>query len=64
MSILIIRKGRYSINIVHGVTILVLCILSNHGLHLAKFRENIVNGFRVMERTPFQYYLLQSGIIP
>ena len=55
MSILIIRKRHYSINIVHGVTILVLCILSNHGLHLTKFRENIVNDFRVMERTPFQY---------
>ena len=31
---------------------------------LPKFLENILNGLRVMNRTPFQYLVLQSGIIP
>ena len=29
-----------------------------------KFSENILVGFRVLERTQFLYYLFQRGIIP
>ena len=34
ISILNITKGNNSAKIVHGNTVLVLCILFNHGLHL------------------------------
>ena len=34
ISILIITMGHNSIDLVHGVTVLVLCISSDHGLHL------------------------------
>ena len=34
ISILIITKGTNSVNIACGVTVLVLCILPDHGQHL------------------------------
>ena len=58
ISILIITKGHNSLNIAYGVTFLVHRTLSNHGLHLYHFFENILNDLRFMERTRFQYLLL------
>ena len=34
ISILFITKGRNSVNIARGITVLVLCTSSDHGLHL------------------------------
>ena len=48
ISILIITKGRNSVNIN-------LCTSSSYGLHLYQVPGNILNGFRDMERTRFQY---------
>ena len=49
ISILIITKGHNSINIAHGVTVLIFLTLSDR-----KFGENILNGLRVMEQTRSQ----------
>ena len=56
LLILFITKGHNSLNIIHGVNVLF------YGHHLImiyiciKFHENILKGFRVMERTQFQCY--------
>ena len=47
--------GYDSLNVVHGVTVLVLCISSDHGLYLYQVSKKILNGFGVMERAQFQY---------
>ena len=54
LLILFITKGHNSLNIIHRVKVL----FSAHHLIMVrtKFRENILNGFRVMERTQFQCY--------
>ena len=53
--ILFIIKGYDSLNISHGIKVL----FSAHPLIMVyictKIRKNILNGFRVMERTQFQY---------
>ena len=53
---LFILKGHNSLNIIHGVIV----SFSAHHLIVVficiNFRENIMNGFRVMERTQFQCY--------
>ena len=41
ISIFIITKENNIVQIVHGVTFLVLCISSNHGLHLYQFSQNV-----------------------
>ena len=56
ISILIITMGHNSVILVQGVTVLVLCISSDHGLYLYQVSQNILNGFRVMERAQFQFY--------
>ena len=54
LSILFITKGHNSLNIIHRVK----GLFSAHHLIMiyicAKFRDNILNSFRVMERTQFQ----------
>ena len=52
--ILFTAKGHNSLNIIHGVEVL----FSAHHLIMvcSKFREKILNDFRVMERTQFQCY--------
>ena len=62
ISVLIITMGRKSLKIVSRITVLVLCTLSNHGLHL--YQISLKCGFRVMEGIQFQQLLLQRGIIP
>ena len=56
LLILFITKEHSSLNIIHGVKVL----FSAHHLIMiyicTKFRENILNGFRVLERTRFQCY--------
>ena len=53
---IISHKGHNSLNIIHGVKVL----FSAHHLIMVyictKFRENILNGFRVSEHTQFQRY--------
>ena len=44
VSILII-KGHNSIKTVHGVTVLVLCTSSNHGLHLYQILQKYLEQF-------------------
>ena len=46
-----ISKGNNSAKNVGGVTVVNLCTLSDHALHYAKFREIILNGIKVIERT-------------
>ena len=57
-----ISKGHYSVKSVGGVTFLVLCtssrfFFSAHRLMMVyictKFRENILDGMKVIERTRF-----------
>ena len=59
LLILIITKGHNSLTIIHGVKVL----FSAHHLIMVyictKFRENILNGFRVMERT--QFHVITKG---
>ena len=51
ISKLIITKKHNSVNIARGITVLVLCTSSDHGLHFTKLGENILNGLRGMGRT-------------
>ena len=55
ISILIITKETNSVNIAHRVIAFVPCTSSDHGLYLYQVSCNILNGFRAMERTRFQY---------
>ena len=58
ISILIIIKGHYSVNLVHGVTILVFCNCLIMAFICTNFEKNILNGFRVIKRTQFKYFLI------
>ena len=60
ISILIITKGHNSMNIVHGVTVLVLFTTSNHCLHFTKCLENIFLRYGAGSIL----ILLQRSIIP
>ena len=44
--ILIITIGNNSINLVHGVTVLALCISSDHGFHLYQVSCNYLDWFQ------------------
>ena len=46
ISILIITKGHNSVNIIHVVTVLVLCTLPSHGLHLHPFSRKYLERFK------------------
>ena len=59
-----ITKRHNSVNTACGVTVLIFCTSSDHGLDFTKFCKNILNALRFMERTRFQYLLLQGCIIP
>ena len=59
-----IKKGNNSANNVSGVTSFNLCKMAGHALHCTKFREIILKGIKVIERTRFLYGKLQRGIIP
>ena len=59
-----IKKGNNSANNVSGVTSFNLCKMAGHVLHCTKFREIILKGIKVIERTRFLYGKLQRGIIP
>ena len=56
LLILYITKGHNSLNITHGVNVL----FSAHHLIMVyictKYRENILNGFRVIDRIQFHCY--------
>ena len=54
-SILVISKGHNSVNIARRVIILLSIYRLIMVYILTKFRYNILNRFRVMERTRFQY---------
>ena len=51
-------KVAFSLKIVSGVTVLVLCTLSNYDLHLYQVSRNILNGFRVIEQTEFSLLII------
>ena len=59
-----IKKGNKSANNVSGVTSFNICKMAGHALHCSKFREIILKGIKVIERTRFLYEKLQRGIIP
>ena len=46
LSILIFTRRHNSITIVHGVTLLVLCISSDHGLHLYQVSRKYLDQFQ------------------
>ena len=48
-----IKQGNNSANNVRGVTSFNLCKMAGHALHCTKFREIILNGIKVIERTRF-----------
>ena len=50
-----IKKGNNSANNVNGVTSFNLCKMAGHALHCNKFREIILKGIKVIERTRFLY---------
>ena len=50
-----IKKGYNSANNVSGVTSFNLCKMAGHALHCTKFREIILDGIKVIERTQFLY---------
>ena len=52
ISLLISTKWHDSINIAPGVTVLILCTSSDHGLYLYQV-PNISNGLRALEWTRF-----------
>ena len=56
ISIMVNKKGHHSVSTVHirGVTVIVLCTSSNHGLHLYQVLQNYI-ALSDMERTRFQY---------
>ena len=45
----VITKEHTSVKIVHGVTFLVLCILSNHGLHMCPVQHKYIEWFQSYE---------------
>ena len=59
-----IKKGNNSANNVSGVTTFNLCKMAGHALYCTKFCEIISNGIKVIQQTPFLYWILQRGIIP
>ena len=61
ISLLNFLKGHNSIKIAGRVTFLVRCTLSD-GASYFKFRENILKGFRVIERTRFPHKCFQRAI--
>ena len=46
ISILIITVRHNSVNLVHGVSVLVLCISSDHGLHLYQVSQKYLELFQ------------------
>ena len=50
-----IKKGNNSAKNISGVTSFNLCKMAGHSLHCTKFREIILNGIKVIERTRFLY---------
>ena len=44
-SILIVTNGHNSVNIAHGVIVLVFCISSDHGLHLYQVSRKYLERF-------------------
>ena len=50
-----IKKGNNSAKNVSGVTSFNPCKMAGHALHCTKFREIILNGSKVIERTLFLY---------
>ena len=50
-----IKKENNSANNVSGVTSFKLCKMAGHALNCTKFREIILNGIKVIERTQFLY---------
>ena len=50
-----IKKGGNSANNVSVVTSFNLYKMAGHALHCTKFREIILNGIKVIERTRFLY---------
>ena len=54
-SLLKITKGNNSAKNVGVVTVVKLCTSSGHAFVCAKFREIILNGIKVIERTQFLY---------
>ena len=56
LLILFIAKGYNSLTIIHGVKVVFSACYPIMVYLSTKFRENILNDFRVMERTQFQCY--------
>ena len=63
-------KGHNSVKIVRGVIVLVLCILSNHGLHMNQLKHKYIEWYKSCERistvikTKVHYfYKTVSGVI-
>ena len=50
-----IKKGNNSANNVSGVTSFNICKMAGHALYCTKFRETILKGIKVIERTRFLY---------
>ena len=50
-----IKSGSNSVNNISVVTSFNLCKMAGHVLHCTKFREIILNGIKVIERTRFLY---------
>ena len=56
ISMLVNTKRHNSVRHVHGVTVLVLCTSRLMILYICtKFGENILNGFKVIDRTQCPY---------
>ena len=58
-----IKKGNNSANNVRRVTSFNLCKMAGHALHYTTFREIILNGIKVIERTRYLCRKLKRGII-
>ena len=63
-SILIITKGHSSVNIARGVTVLVLCTSSNHGLHLYQVCCKYLGQFKSYGADTISILIITKGIIP
>ena len=59
-----ISKGNNSVKNVGGVTVLVLCTLSEDYFFSTKFHENILDGIEVIELTRFPSGKIQRARIP
>ena len=61
ISILIMTKGHNSTNIAHGVTVLVLLTLSNHGLHLYQVSWKYLKQFKNYGADTISILILTKG---